>query len=93
MSTVLITGGSGFIGAHCIATALTAGYSVRTTLRTPSREGEVRAMVGAEASDALEVVQADLTADDGWDAAVGAATRSSMLPRRSLWRCRSTRTI
>jgi nucleoside-diphosphate-sugar epimerase len=67
MSTVLITGGSGFIGAHCIVAALAAGYSVRTTLRTPSRESEVRAMVGADANDALEFV---VTSDDGWGAAV-----------------------
>ena len=28
---VLVTGGSGFIGAHCILQLLNAGYRVRTT--------------------------------------------------------------
>ncbi len=41
MSLVLITGGSGFIGGHCILKALAAGHSVRATLRNPAREGEV----------------------------------------------------
>ncbi len=31
---VLVTGGSGFVGAHCIAQLLNAGYRVRTTMRT-----------------------------------------------------------
>jgi uncharacterized protein YbjT (DUF2867 family) len=42
---VLVTGGSGFIGAHTIVQLLKSGASVRATLRTPSREGEVRAMI------------------------------------------------
>jgi dihydroflavonol-4-reductase len=70
---VLVTGGSGFIGAHCIVQLLQQGYKVRTTVRSLSREGEVRAMVregGVEAGDNLSFVAADLTKDDGWPEAV-----------------------
>src|SRR3954454_23091626 len=66
---VLVTGGSGFIGAHCIKRLHEDGHPVRTTVRSLSREGEVREMVG---DGPLEVVSADLTADAGWaDAGAG----------------------
>ncbi len=71
--TVLVTGGSGFLGAHCIVQLLAAGYRVRTSLRAASREAEVRAMLaagGAAPGAALEVVVADLGADQGWTEAL-----------------------
>ena len=71
--TVLVTGGSGFIGAHCILRLLQDGYRVRTTVRSLSREDEVRAMLaqGGAAPDAdVAFVAADLTSDDGWADAV-----------------------
>lgn len=70
---VLVTGGSGFIGAHCILQLLNAGYRVRTSVRSLSREGGVRAMLkagGAEPGAALSFVAADLMSDAGWDDAV-----------------------
>ena len=45
MSTVLVTGGSGFIGSHCILQLLAAGHRVRTTVRNLKREADVRAML------------------------------------------------
>jgi dihydroflavonol-4-reductase len=47
MSTVLVTGGSGFIGSHAIVQLLEAGHTVRATVRNLSREAEVRTMVTA----------------------------------------------
>jgi nucleoside-diphosphate-sugar epimerase len=64
---VLVTGGSGFIGAHCIKRLHQDGYRVRTTVRSLAREAEVREMVG---DGPLELAVADLTADDGWAEAV-----------------------
>lgn len=74
---VLVTGGSGFIAQHCILVLLQAGYRVRTTLRSLAREAEVRRNLqtgGAEPSDRLTVVGADLTADHGWSEAVAGCT-------------------
>ncbi|WP_345761816.1 SDR family oxidoreductase [Diaminobutyricibacter sp. McL0608] len=72
---VLVTGGSGFVGAHCILKLLDAGYRVRTTVRSLDREADVRAMLkvgGAEPGSSLSFAAVDLLADDGWaDAAAG----------------------
>ena len=70
--TVLVTGGSGFLGGWCIVSLLEAGYAVRTTVRDLARESEVRDGVASatEPSGRLEVVTADLTKDDGWAEAV-----------------------
>jgi nucleoside-diphosphate-sugar epimerase len=64
---VLVTGGSGFIGAHCIRRLHEDGYRVRTTVRSLAREAEVRELAG---DGPLEVVAADLEADAGWPEAV-----------------------
>ncbi len=72
--TVLVTGGSGFLGAWCVAELLRRGYAVRTTVRDPAREPEVRAALAAEgeAGDRLTVAVADLSSDGGWaEAAAG----------------------
>lgn len=70
---VLVTGGSGFLGAHCILALLNAGYRVRTTVRSAKREADVAAMLksgGAEPGDRLSFAVADLTSDTGWPQAV-----------------------
>ena len=74
---VLVTGGSGFVGAHCILKLLESGYRVRTTLRALAREPEIRAILGAagvEAADRLSFIEADLTADPGWGEAAAGCT-------------------
>lgn len=72
MSPVLVTGGSGYLGTHVIAALLRAGREVRATVRSTAREPEVRAAVRRGGADdtGLKIVAADLTADDGWPAAV-----------------------
>jgi nucleoside-diphosphate-sugar epimerase len=72
MAQVLVTGGSGYIGSHCILRLLADGHRVRTTVRSLAREAEVRAMLkagGAVPGDALTFAAADLMKDEGWAAA------------------------
>jgi dihydroflavonol-4-reductase len=70
--TVLVTGGSGFLGGWCVIELLRRGYTVRTTVRSLSREPQVRAAVGSEVDpgNRLTVFAADLTSDEGWAEAV-----------------------
>ena len=73
MSTVLVTGGSGFIGVHTILQLLADGHAVRTTLRNPDRSKDVIAMLregGALAADQVGFATADLLRDNGWREAV-----------------------
>ncbi|HXU71761.1 MAG TPA: aldehyde reductase [Polyangia bacterium] len=73
MAKVLVTGGSGFIGAHSILQLLAAGHEVRTSVRNLKREGDVRAMLrqgGSDAGARLSFVAADLEQDAGWADAV-----------------------
>ncbi|KIX92107.1 uncharacterized protein Z520_12191 [Fonsecaea multimorphosa CBS 102226] len=81
---VLVTGGSGFLAAHCILACLERGYRVRTTVRSSKRIEDVRSMLKASSSsssssgnestlnldDRLTFSVADLTKDDGWAEAV-----------------------
>jgi len=72
VETALVTGGSGYVGSWVIAALLQRGYRVRATLRDLKREPEVRDAVArvVQADHRLDFVQADLLADQGWDAAV-----------------------
>ncbi|MGB5812982.1 MAG: aldehyde reductase [Polyangiales bacterium] len=71
-TTVLVTGASGFIGLHCVLQLLQRGYRVRGTVRSAARAKEVRATMeqNVDVGDRLEIVEADLTSDDGWADAV-----------------------
>ena len=70
--TVLVTGGSGFIGGWCVIGLLQQGYVVRTTVRDLAREPQVRAALGkvVDPGNRLSFHAANLTEDAGWDAAV-----------------------
>lgn len=76
---VLVTGATGFIAQHCMLQLLDAGFLVRGTARTTGRAAEIASILSPHLSalglDLLQrefdVVVADLTSDDGWDAAVG----------------------
>jgi nucleoside-diphosphate-sugar epimerase len=71
VSPVLVTGGSGYLGTQLTAALLRDGRRVRVTVRSPQREGDVRAAVRCGGADdsGLEVVTAELTADEGRAAA------------------------
>jgi dihydroflavonol-4-reductase len=74
MATVLVTGGSGFIGSHALLQAVAAGHEVRATLRNLQRENELRTLLGAHGADGASprFFAADLLQDAGWaEAAAG----------------------
>ncbi len=73
--TVLVTGGSGYIGSWCVVGLLQQGYAVRTTVRDLRREAEVRASVGKmiDPGNRLSVHAANLTSDADWDTAAEGA--------------------
>ena len=70
---VLVTGATGFIAKHCIAELVRRGHPVRGTVRNLVRGPDAvrRALAQAGADGAgLEFAGADLTREEGWDAAV-----------------------
>jgi nucleoside-diphosphate-sugar epimerase len=74
MSRVLVTGGSGFIGSHCLLQLLDGGHETRTTVRNLARADDVRAMLAqggaGDVGEALSFFAADLEGDAGWAEAV-----------------------
>lgn len=69
--TVLVTGGTGFVGGWTIGLLLQRGFKVRTTIRTAAKEKSVREAVGKIAdTSGLSFVVADLMSDAGWNEAV-----------------------
>jgi nucleoside-diphosphate-sugar epimerase len=84
MSSVLVTGASGYVGTQLIAALLRDRRQVRATVRSLGSEADVRVAVrrGDADDSGLEVVVAELTADEGWAAAAVAARRSITSPRR-----------
>lgn len=71
-NTVLVTGGSGYLGTRLIADLLKTGVQVRTTVRSLESEPALRAAVHRGGADnaGLSVVVASLTSDEGWVNAV-----------------------
>lgn len=69
---VLVTGGSGYVAGWCIVELLERGYDVRTTVRAADKEAAVISAVSTAVDPAgrLSFAVADLTSDEGWDAAV-----------------------
>jgi nucleoside-diphosphate-sugar epimerase len=69
---VLVTGGTGFVGIHCILQLLEKGYRVRTTIRSISRKEEVIDMLkngGLTSFENLSFIETDLSSDYNWDKA------------------------
>jgi len=71
-NTVLVTGATGYIAGWCIINLLEEGYRVRGTVRELSSAAELKQSLKPYTSRAeeLELVEADLLADEGWDEAV-----------------------
>lgn len=72
MTKVLITGASGFIGAHTVLEFLNNGYEVRGSIRNLARADSLKSMLAkhTEHIENLEFVAATLTDADGWSEAV-----------------------
>jgi len=71
--TVLVTGGTGFVGIHTILQLLQKRYKVNTTLRTlKKRDSIINALKEAGMDDfsQLAFFEADLTDDTGWNEAM-----------------------
>ena len=76
MTTVLLTGASGYIGKHIALRLLNEGYSVRASVRTLAKGDEVRAAVlphlnhTIDMASKLSFVELDLEKDAGWEDAL-----------------------
>ena len=73
MSTVLVTGGSGFIGSHCIVQLLAAGHTgAHDGAQSQARDRSARHAQagGADAGGRVIFCAADLENDAGWREAV-----------------------
>jgi len=69
--TVLVTGGSGFIGSWCVVSLLERGYTVRASVRDLKKEAAARAAIGSVVNpgDRLSFRALTLDSDAGWAAA------------------------
>jgi dihydroflavonol-4-reductase len=72
ISTVLVTGVSGYIGHHCAAELLKKGYNVRGTVRSLSKVPTITAGLAkvSDKAQSIEFFEADLLDDAGWEEAL-----------------------
>ncbi|MFD1418272.1 NAD-dependent epimerase/dehydratase family protein [Companilactobacillus keshanensis] len=71
--TVLVTGGTGFLGMHILLKLMKNNYQVRTTVRSLKKKEHVINTLkqnGISNFDKLKFYEADLASDDGWDKAM-----------------------
>jgi dihydroflavonol-4-reductase len=64
-STVLVSGGSGYIAGFLIRQLVSEGWTVHTTVRSLAKEDAVRQLLAVDNSR-LKFFAADLNADAGW---------------------------
>jgi dihydroflavonol-4-reductase len=67
--TVLVTGGTGYIAGYTIRQLIADGWTVRTTVRSLTRETELRSLLSVDDAR-LSFHEADLEHDAGWAEAV-----------------------
>ena len=73
METVLVTGGTGFVGMQIVLQLLKKGYSVRTTVRSlKSRDKLIQTLKsnGITEFENLSFAETELTKDDNWEKAM-----------------------
>ena len=84
MSTILVTGASGFVGSHLVPTLLAAGHNVVALVRTPESGELVKARVRADDRDRIEVRLGDVTKPASLEpvmAGVDAVVHLAAIPR------------
>lgn len=72
-NTILVTGGSGFVGIHTILQLLQKGFKVHTTIRSLAKKESIMIALnaaGIEDLSRLTFFEADLTSDGGWNEAM-----------------------
>ncbi|KAL7079414.1 hypothetical protein ACQ4LE_001447 [Meloidogyne hapla] len=70
---VLVTGASGFLGAHCVKQLLFSGYSVRGTVRSLQNKTKVQPLIDLASSfpkENFKLIEADLTNKECWKEAI-----------------------
>ena len=70
---ILVSGGSGYIAGFLIRQLIAQGWEVNTTIRSLSREAEVRGWLEVDPAR-LHFFAADLTSDAGWAEAMAGCT-------------------
>ena len=73
LETVLVTGGTGFVGMQIVLQLLQKGYHVKTTVRKLKNKDKLINTLksqGIKSFDNLSFIEAELTKDDNWEEAM-----------------------
>lgn len=68
--TILVTGASGYIGAHIVADLLQSGYNVRATVRSETTAAKVKQTHSKYQAQLSFTIVTDIGAPDAFDEAV-----------------------
>ena len=71
MTRILLTGGSGFIAAHCLDQLLKRGHSVVTTVRSTEKAERIKSAYPDVSEDKLDfAIVKDIAQPDAFDKAI-----------------------